>query len=72
MIPEAEEKQTEPIQSEKIARGASSEVLTGIPWIWALGETLPYIEVDPILTPVINPPRTIPAALRDRGKAEPE
>jgi len=42
MISEAEEKQTEPIQSEKIARGASSEVLTGIPWIWALGETLPY------------------------------
>jgi len=41
MIPEAEEKQTESIQSEKISRGASSEVLTGIPWIWALGETLP-------------------------------
>ena len=42
MIPEAEEKQSEPIQREKIARGASSEVLTGIHWIWALGETLPY------------------------------
>ena len=42
MIPNADEKQTEPIQSEKTARGASSEVLTGIPWIWALGETLSY------------------------------
>ena len=26
--------------------------------------------MDPILTPVINPLRTIPAALQDRGKAE--
>jgi len=45
----------------RIARGASSEVLTGIHWIRGLGETL---------TPVINPPRTMPAALRDRVKAE--
>jgi len=43
-----------------------SQVFTGI------GHSgKPYhIEVDPILTPVINPLRTIPAALQDRGKAE--
>ena len=29
-----------------------------------------HIEVDPTVTPVVNPPRTIPAALRDRVKAE--
>ena len=29
-----------------------------------------HIEVDPTATPVVNPPRTIPAALRDRVKAE--
>ena len=31
----------------------------------------PYnIEVDPTMTPAVNPPRTIPAALRDRVKTE--
>ena len=29
-----------------------------------------HIEVDPTVTPVVNPPRTIPAALRDRVKTE--
>lgn len=29
-----------------------------------------HIEVDPAVTPVVNPPRTIPAALRDRVKTE--
>jgi len=29
-----------------------------------------HIEVDPTVTPVVNPPRTIPAALRDRLKTE--
>ena len=29
-----------------------------------------HIEIDPTVSPVINPPRTIPAALRERVKAE--
>ena len=29
-----------------------------------------HIEVDPTVTPIVNPPRTIPAALRDRVKTE--
>ena len=29
-----------------------------------------HIEIDPTISPVINPPRTIPAALRERLKAE--
>ena len=29
-----------------------------------------HIEVDPTVTPVVNPPRTIPAALRDKVKTE--
>ena len=29
-----------------------------------------HIEVDPTVTQVVNPPRTIPAALRDRVKPE--
>ena len=28
-----------------------------------------HIEVDPTVKPVVNPPRIIPAALRDRVKA---
>ena len=33
-------------------------------------EKLYHIEVDPNATPVVNAPRTIPAALRERVKAE--
>ena len=29
-----------------------------------------HVEIDPTVSPVINPPRTIPAALRERVKAE--
>ena len=29
-----------------------------------------HLEIDPTVSPVINPPRTIPAALRERVKAE--
>jgi len=29
-----------------------------------------HIEVDPTVTPVVSPPRTVPAAIRDRVKEE--
>ena len=75
MMTKTKNKQTEPSQSEKITKSSQelqeellqkySQVFTGLGRL----EKPYHIEVDPTVTPAINPPRTIPAALRDRVKA---
>ena len=76
MMTKADEKQTEPSQGEKITKSSHelqeellqkySQVFTGLGRL----EKPYHIEVYPTVTPVINPLRTIPAALRDRITVE--
>ena len=76
MVAKTEEKQTEPDKSEevtKLSEELKEEVLQKYTQVFTgLGRLeKPYhIEVDPTVTPVVNPPRTVPAALRDRVKEE--
>ena len=76
MVAKTEEKQTEPDKSEevtKLSEELKEEVLQKYTQVFTgLGRLeKPYhIEVDPTVTAVINPPRTVPAALRDRVKEE--
>lgn len=76
MMAKTEETQTAPDQSEmamKSSQELKEEVFQKYPHVFTgLGRLeKPYhIEVDPTVTPVANAPRTIPAALRDRVKAE--
>ena len=76
MVAKAEEKQTEPGRDEEVTKLSEelkeevlqkyTQVLTGL----GRPEKPYHIEVDPKVTPVINPPRTVPAALCDRVKEE--
>ena len=76
MVAKAEGKQTEPGRDEevtKLSEELKEEVLQKYTQVFTgLGrlEKPCHIEVDPTVTPVINPPRTVPAALRDRVKEE--
>ena len=76
MVAKTEEEQTEPDKSEevtKLSEELKEEVLQKYTQVFTgLGRLeKPYhIEVDPTVTPVVNPPRTVPAALRDRVKEE--
>ena len=75
MVAKTEEKQTEPDKSEEVTKLSEElkEVLQKYTQVFTgLGRLeKPYhIEVDPTVTPVINPPRTVPAALRDRVNEE--
>ena len=76
MMAKTEEKQTEPDQGEEVTKSSEelreqvlqkyAQVFTGLGRM----EKPYHIEVDPTVTPVINLPRTIPAALHDRVKEE--
>ena len=75
MVAKTEEKQTEPDKGEEVTKLSEElkEVLQQYTQVFTgLGRLeKPYhIEVDPTVTPVVNPPRTVPAALRDRVKEE--
>lgn len=76
MVAKTEEKQTELDRGEevtKLSEELKEEILQKYTQIFTgLGRLeKPYhIEVEPTVTPVVNPPRTIPAALRDRSKEE--
>ena len=75
MVAKTEEKQTEPDKGEEVMKLSEElkEVLQKYKQVFTgLGRLeKPYhIEVDPTVTPVVNPPRTVPAALRDRMKEE--
>ena len=75
MVAKTEEKQTEPDKSEEVTKLSEEmkevpqkhmQVFTGLGCL----EKPYHIEVHPTVTPVVNPPRTVPAALRDRVKEE--
>ena len=74
MMAKTDEKQTESDQGEEIIKSSEElreEVLQKYAQVFTgLGRMeKPYnIEVDPTVTPVINPPRTILAALRDNER----
>ena len=76
MVAKTEEKQTEPDKGEEVTKlfeELKEEVLQKYTQVFTgLGRLeIPYhIEVDPTVTPVVNPTRTIPVALRDRVKEE--
>ena len=76
MVAKTEEKQTERDKGEdvtKLSEKLKEEVLQKYTQVFTgLGRLKkPYhIEVDPTVTPVVNSPRTVPAALRDRVKEE--
>lgn len=60
-------------QTTKISQELKGEVFQKYAQIFTrLGRLeKPYhLEIDPTVSPAINPPRTIPAALRERAKAE--
>ena len=73
MVAKTEEKQTEPDKGEdvtKLSEGLKEEVLQRYTQVFTGRGRLekPYhIEVDFTVTPVVYPPRTVPA-LRDRVK----
>ena len=76
MVAKTEEKQTKPDKGEevtKLSEELKEEVLEKYTQVFTgLGrlETPYQIEVHPTVTPAVNPPRTVPAALRDRVKDE--
>ena len=76
MVAKTEEKQTEPDKGEEVMKSSEDlkeEVLQKYTQVFTgLGRLeKPYhIEVDPTVTHVVNPPRVVPAALRDRVKEE--
>ena len=76
MVAKTEDKQIEPDKSEevtKLSEELKEEVLQKYTQVFTgLGRLeKPYhIEVDPTVTPVVNPPRMVPAALRDRVEEE--
>lgn len=76
MVAKIEEDQTEPDRGEevtKLSEELKEEILQKYSQVFTgLGRLeKPYrIEVDPTVTPVVNPPRTVPPALRDRVKKE--
>ena len=76
MMTKKEEEQTKPDDSSQTAKASQElkeEVIKKYAQVFTgLGRLAkPYhIEVDPIVTPVVNPLRTIPAALRDRERVK--
>ena len=76
MMTNAEEEQAKldvDVKSDKAPQQLKEEVMQKYANVFTgLGRLeKPYhIEVDPKVTPVVNPPRTIPVALRDRVKTE--
>ena len=72
MVAKTEEKQTEPDKGEevtKLSEELKEEVLKKYTqvFIWFGRLEKPYhIEVDPTVTAVVNPPRTVPAAHSSR------
>ena len=76
MMTNAEEEQAKldvDVKSDKSPQQLKEEVMQKYANVFTgLGRLeKPYhIEVDPTVMPVVNPPRTIPAALRDRVKTE--
>ena len=69
MVAKTEEMQTKPDKGEEVTR-LSEELRKEV--LQKLGrlEKPYYVEVDPTVTPIVNPPRTVLAALRDRVKEE--
>ena len=76
MMTNAEEEQSKldaDVKSDKSPQQLIEEVMQKYANVFTgLGrlEKSYHIEVDPTVTPVVNPPRTIPAAVRDRVKKE--
>lgn len=76
MVAKTEEKQTGLDRGEEVTKLSEelkeeilqkyTQIITGLGHL----EKPYHIEVEPTVTPVVNPPRTIPAALRDRSKEE--
>ena len=74
MVAKTEEKQTEPDKGEEVMKLSEelkeellqkyTQVFTGLGHL----EKPCHIEVDPTVTPVVNPPRTVSAAFHDRVK----
>ena len=76
MVAKTEEKQTKPDKGEEVTKLSEemkekalqkdTQIFTGLGHL----EKPYHIEVDPTVTPVINPPTTVSAALRDHVKEE--